>query len=160
VHYSGTRPDVKKRGVPMVALMLLLGSAHLLRAAEVYKSVDAEGHVVYSDRAGAPAAAKSVVHVDQPNPAEVARMAKEQEILKADDVQRNRQKSVDDKKKAQQDHDKQVQCDNARNRYYTLREARRIFQRDADGNRVFYTDLDAGAKREEARQAMMTACGT
>jgi hypothetical protein len=51
-----------------------------------------------------------------------------------------------------------VQCDGARSRYYSLKDARRIFQRDAEGNRVYYNDADADAKREEARQAMLTAC--
>ncbi len=32
--------------------------------------------------------------------------------------------------------------------------------RDADGNRIYYTDPEADAKREESRQAMMAACGT
>jgi hypothetical protein len=86
-------------------------------------------------------------------------MAKEQEILKAEDIQRTRQKQIDDAKKAQQDHAKQVQCDAARNHYYTLKEARRLYDRDADGNRVYYSDADADVKREEARQAMNAACG-
>ncbi len=129
------------------------------RADEVYKSVDAQGHVVYSDRPPETSTAqKTVVNVDRPDAKEVARMAKEQEILKAKEFQRNRQKAIDDAKKAQQDHAKQVQCDAARNRYYTLKEARRIYERDADGNRVYYTDAEADGKREEARQAMNAAC--
>jgi hypothetical protein len=148
-----------QRGLVLMALVLLVRPAYPLRANEVYKSVDAEGHVVYSDRADTSTAQKSTVLVDQPNPTEAARIAKEQEILKAEEIQRNRKKAVDDAKKDQQEHVTQVQCDNARNRYYTLKDARRVYQRDADGNRVFYTDQEADAKREEARQAMMAACG-
>ena len=149
-----------QRGLVLVALVLLVHPACPLRANEVYKSVDAQGHVVYSDRADTSTAQKSTVLVDQPNPTEAARIAKEQEILKAEEIQRNRKKAVDDAKKAQQEHVTQVQCDNARNHYYTLKDARRVYQRDADGNRVFYTDQEADAKREEARQAMTAACGT
>ncbi len=58
------------------------------------------------------------------------------------------------------EHDKRVQCEAARNRYYMLRDARRLFERDADGNRVYYSDVDADAKREEARQVMAAVCGT
>jgi hypothetical protein len=129
------------------------------QANEVYKTVDAQGNVVYSDRADT-SAQKSVVRVDAANPTEAARIAKEQEILKAEENQRNRQKSVDDAKKAQAEHAAQVQCDNARTRYYAIKDARRVYQRDADGNRVFYSDQDADAKREEARQAMTAACGS
>jgi hypothetical protein len=123
----------------------------------VYKTVDAQGHVVYSDRADT-SAQKSTVRVDPPNATEAARIAKEQEILKAEEIQRNRQKSADDAKKAQTDHAAQVQCENARSRYNALKDARRVYQRDADGNRVFYSDQEADAKREEARQAVTTAC--
>lgn len=128
------------------------------RADEVYKSIDAEGHVVYSDRPASPTAQRSVVNVDRPDPKEAARMGKEQEILKAEEIQRNRQKLIDDAKKAQQDHTKQVQCDAARTHYFTLKNARRIYDWDADGNRVYYSDADADAKRERARQAMNAAC--
>jgi hypothetical protein len=141
------------------ALVLIVCSACPLRANEVYKSVDAQGHVVYSDRAAASTAQKSEVRVDRPDPTEVARIAKEQELLKVEEIQRNRQKSVDDAKKAQADHASQVQCDNARNHFYLLKDARRVYQRDADGNRVYYSDKEADGKREEARLAMTAACG-
>jgi preprotein translocase subunit SecF len=152
--------DFSERSALLIALVLLVHPGCPVRAQDVYKSIDAQGHTVYSDRASTSTAQKSVVHVDQPDPAEVARIAKEQEILKAQDVQRKQQQSVDDKKKAQQDHDRQTRCDAARNRYYAVKDARRIFERDADGNRVYYTDPQADAQREEARQSMTAACGT
>jgi hypothetical protein len=160
VRYSLTTPEFARPGAILVALVLLVCAAGPLGAGEVYKSVDAEGHVVYSDRADTSGAQKSVVHSDPSNPTEVARLAKEQEIQKAEELQRSRQKLVDDTKKAQQDQVKQLQCDNARNRYYSLKDARRIFDLDAAGNRVYYSDAEADTRREEARQAMTAACGT
>lgn len=148
-----------QHGAVLGALALLLWPACAPRANDVYKSIDAQGHVVYSDRADTSKAEKSIVRVDQPDATEAARIAKEQQILKAEESQRNRQKSAEDAKKAQIDHAVQVQCDAARNRYYALKDARRLYDRDADGNRVFFTDSEADAKREEARQAMITACG-
>ena len=154
-----------QRGVVLEAFVLL-GALVLLacpgrppRASEVYKTVDAEGHVVYSDRADT-SAQKSAVRVDPPNPTEAARIAKEQEILKAEEIQRNQQKSVDEAKKAQADHAAQVQCDKARTHYDALKDARRVYQRDVDGNRHYYSDQEADAQREEARQAATTACGS
>jgi hypothetical protein len=149
-----------QHGAVLGALALLLWPACPPRANDVYKSIDAAGHVVYSDRADTSKAPKSIVHVDPPDPAEAARIAKEQQILKAEEIQRNRQKSAEDAKKAQTDHAAQLQCDAARNRYYALKDARRIYDRDAGGNRVFLTDPEADAKREEARQAMTASCGT
>ena len=160
MRHSRKRCDIAERSAVFLALLLVVRPGCPLLAQEVYKSTDAQGHVVYSDRASTSTAQKSVVHVDQPDPAEVARIAKEQEILNAQDVQRKQQQSVDDKKKAQQDRDKQSRCDSARNRYYTMRDSRRLFQRDADGNRVYQTDTQADAQREDARQAMIAACGS
>jgi len=141
----------------LMTLLPLLSPICAPRAGEVYKSIDAQGHVVYSDRADS-AAQKSVVHVDRPAPTEVARNAKEQAILQVEDSQRRKEQSAEDAKKARDEHNRQVQCDGARSRYYSLKDARRIFERDAEGNRVYYNDADADAKREEARQAMVTAC--
>jgi hypothetical protein len=141
----------------LIPLMLPVGSPC---ASEVYKSVDADGHVVYSDRASTSTAQKSTVRIDEPDPKEVARNAREHEILKAEEIQRNKKQSVDDAKKAQQDHNRQAQCDLMRNHYYALKDARRIYDRDADGNRVFLSDADADLKREEARLATVAACGT
>jgi hypothetical protein len=101
-------------GAILAGVMLLAFAPSLLQAGEIYKSVDAQGHVVYSDRADTAA--------------------------------------------AQKDQIKQAQCDRAREHYYSLKDARRIYDRDAEGNRVFLSDPDADAKREEARQAMAAAC--
>jgi len=144
-----------------MTLLALLSPLCASRAAEVYKWIDADGHVVYSDRAPTSTAQKSLVRVDQPDPTEIARNGKEQAILRVEDAQRRKQQAIEDRKiaqKTQEEHNRQVQCDNARNRYYSLKDARRIYQRDADGNRVYYNDADADAKREEARQAMLSAC--
>jgi Domain of unknown function (DUF4124) len=160
VRHSRTMADLGHRGAILIAVAVAIWPPCPLRASEVYKSVDAQGHVVYSDRAATSKAQKSEVHVDHPDPTEVARNAKEQEILKAEEIQRKRQQSIEDTKKAQQEHNRQVQCDNARNHYYAMKDARRIYEQDATGNRIFYSDVDADAKREEARQAMATVCGT
>jgi hypothetical protein len=142
-----------------LAALAALGRPLSLPAEEVYKSVDAEGHVVYSDRGSTKSAPKTPVHVDQPDPAEVARLAKEQELLRAEERERTKRQAVDEKNKAVQDHNRQLACENARNRYYRMKDSGRIFRRDADGNRVYYSDEEADAMREQARQAMTAACG-
>src|SRR5438445_694024 len=68
-----------------------------LLAQAVYKTVDAQGHVVCSDRAPTKNAPKTTVHVDQADPAEAARLAKEQAELKAADLERSVQQAADDK---------------------------------------------------------------
>jgi isoleucyl-tRNA synthetase len=143
----------------LIVSVALLAPAHPSCADEVYKSVDAQGHVVYSDRAASPTAQKSVVHVIQGDPAEAARAARETSLLKAEDNQRKREQDIDSRNKAQQDHDKQVVCEQARHRYYSIKDVSLLYRLDAQGNRVFYTDAEADARKEQARQAMITACG-
>ena len=159
MQFPRMRAQVVRFGAVFTALALIQWQAGPVRANEVYKSVDAQGHVVYSDRPDTSSAQKSEVKAEGPNPTEAARIAKEQAILKAEEIQRNKQKAIEDAKKAQAEHTAQVQCDSARNRFYTLKDARRLYDRDADGNRVYLSDQDGDARREEARQAMTAACG-
>ena len=85
---------LRRRGAVLMTLLQLSNPLCALRAGEVYKSIDAEGHVVYSDRAPTSTAEKSLVRVDQPDPAEVARNAKEQAILSAEDAQRKKEQEA------------------------------------------------------------------
>jgi hypothetical protein len=147
------------RGSVLSALVAFAWPGHLLLAQQIYRSVDAQGNVVYSDRAPTKNAQKTNLRVDQPDPAEVARLQKEEAQLKAADLQRSLQQAVDDKNKAAADRKREVVCQNARNRYYQLKDSGRVFKRDAEGNRVYYSDSEADAVREQARKAMVAACG-
>lgn len=158
MQFPKVTPEVVRFGAVFTALALILWPAGSVWSGEVYKSIDAQGHVVYSDHPETGTEQKSEVKAEGSNPAEAARIAKEQAILKAEETQRNKQKAIEDAKKAQADHTAQVQCDSARNRYYALKDARRLYDRDADGNRVYLSDQNGDARREEARQAMTAAC--
>jgi hypothetical protein len=117
---------------------------------------------VYSDRGSTKTAPKSQVHVDEPDPAEVARLAKEQQLLDAAELERKKEQAAADHEKAIENRDLQQKhkaCDNARNNYFRLNETNRIFKRDADGSRVYYSDAEADALREQAKRAMTAACG-
>ncbi len=148
------------RGATIVALLALACAAAPLPAQEVYRSVDADGHVVYSDRGANKSAPKTTLHVDEPDPAEVRRLAHEQELLSADDAARARQQAIEDKTKTSQQHKKQQVCEKARSEYYHMKESARLYKRDAAGDRVYYSDADADALREQARRAMVAACGS
>ena len=148
------------RSATIVALLAFGCAATALHAQEVYKSVDANGHVVYSDRGAVKNAPKTSLHVDEPDPAEVARLAHEDELLKADDQARERQQAIDDKNKAVQQRKHQQACEQARNHYYYLKDSARVYERDANGSRVYLSDEAADAAREQARRAMVNACGS
>ena len=129
-------------------------------ADQVYKSVDAQGHVVYSDRPTAAGAQKTQVAVQQADPKEAERLAREHVLLKADDDQRTRKENAASQAKAQQDAEKKQRCEAARSRYNFLISARRIYKPTNDGNREYYTDAQADAMRVAAKRTMDDACGT
>jgi hypothetical protein len=142
-------------------LCLLAASALVPRShsQEVYKTTDANGHVVYSDRPSSSQAQKITVPVIPANANEAARLAKQQELEDADFAQRSRLEADAQAKKdaqAKQDADR---CNAARNHYAVLRDVRRLFRVDADGNRAYYSDEQADAMRAAAKQAMEQACG-
>jgi hypothetical protein len=142
-----------------MAVAMLSGQALPSLADEVYKSVDAEGHVVFSDRASSAKAQKTEVRVVQPDAAEAARAAKEQQLLKAEDNQRKQQDALEAHDKTQQEQQKQARCAQARERYNSIKDVNLLYHLDSSGNRVFYSDAEADARREQARQAMTSACG-
>jgi Domain of unknown function (DUF4124) len=143
-----------------VCCLAVLACVNILAAQEIYKSVDAQGNVVYSDRAPTKNAPTTAVHVTEPDPAEVARLAKQQQLLSATDRERQKQEAAEAKSHAALEHQQQANCENARNKYYRYKDSGRIYQRDADGNRIYYTDSESDALREQARHAMLAACGS
>jgi hypothetical protein len=144
----------------LAALLALAVVREPLYAQQVYKSVDADGHLVYSDRGSNKTAAPTTVNVEQPDPAEVARIAKEQAVLNADDQARSKQQAAADKEKAAADRRKDQACQTARNNYFRLRDTGRLYKRDTDGNRVYYSDTELDAMRDDAQRARTASCGT
>lgn len=157
---SLTMLDTYCRTALLISLGALAWAGRPLLAQQIYKSVDAQGNVIYSDKAPAKNAPKVDLRVKEPDPAEVARLEKQQAQLKAADLQRSLQHAIDEKNKAVDDHKREAACQSARNRFYQLKDSGRIFKRDAEGNRVYYSDSDAEAMREQARRAMVAACGS
>jgi hypothetical protein len=143
----------------ITAGLLMTSVMNSTPADPIYKTVDAAGHVSYSDRPDSSAAKKTDVAVQQADPAEAERLAKERQLLKAEDDQRKKQQASDSRAKAQQEHDKAARCHVARDNYNSVKDVGRIYKLDADGNRVYLSDTEAEAKRETARQVMTTACG-
>lgn len=129
-------------------------------ADQVYKSVDAQGHVIYSDRPSTTSAQKTEIAVQQADPKEAERLARERVLLKADDDQRTRKENEANRTKAQQDSEKKQRCTNARSRYNYLMSVHRLYEPGNDGSREYYTDAQADAMRAAAKRAMDDACGT
>lgn len=143
-------------------MMMISGSADAGDAL-VYKTVDAQGNIVYTDKPASRNAPKTSLQVHEPSPADLARLEEQRQATQAAEVQRLQYaltNSTNQAQQAQRQKDKQAHCQNARNQFYALKDATRIYQRDAQGNRVYLPDAAADAKRAEAQKAMDVACTT
>jgi hypothetical protein len=155
-------PILRLFGPIIVASVAMGVSAACWGDTQVYKTVDAQGNVVFTDKAPTADAQKTNVQVHQPSAADLQRVEQQKKALQAADDQRVVE-AINDKasqaQKQKQLGDKQARCQQARNNFYSLKDANRIYQRDAQGNRVYLPDDQADAKRSEARKAMDAACG-
>jgi len=144
------------RGLAGAALLLC---AQLAGAQEIYKSVDAAGNVVYSDRGSTKSSQATTLHVPQGDATEAARLAQQQRLLNAENKERQRQDALEEKNHSTAVKQRQKACEAARNKYYQYKDSNRLYTRDADGNKVWLSDDSADAMREQARRAMVAACG-
>jgi len=130
-------------------------------ADDVYKTIDSQGHITYSDHALSPESKKVTVDVIQGNPQEAARLAKERALVSADDAQKSRlaqQQAAEQQKLQARDALKKRECESARSRYAMFAAGGRIFRVDDQGNRVFYSDEEIDAQRLSTKEAMDSAC--
>jgi len=160
----GCRCWSRAKAVPLsrlvcVAVILIAGQSAL--ADEVYKTVDPQGGVAYSDHPLSSVSQRISVQVTAPNPEEAARLAKEQAMLTADAAQQAQQaqhEAAEQKKKAAQEAAQKQRCDAARNRYAMFSLGGRIFKSDEQGNLVFYSDQEIDEQRAASKAAMDSAC--
>jgi len=140
----------------------LIGLAPEIQADTMYRTVDAQGHVTYSDRPLSPSSQKISVDVTGPNASEAARLSKEQAADSAADqlrMQQSQHEAEEAKKAAARDAAQQQRCNAARGRYASYAAGGRLFRTDADGNRVFLSDEEIDEQRTLAKAAMDSACG-
>jgi Skp family chaperone for outer membrane proteins len=143
------------RALLAVAALALAGEA---AAQQVYKTVDADGHVIYSDRGASKNSATTAVNAQQADPAGAAQLAKEQRALAAADAARAKDQAAADKQHAADQKQHQQACNKARQEYERVLNTRRLYHLDAEGNRIYYPDEELDQVRDQARKSMLTAC--
>lgn len=141
--------------------------------ADVYRSVDAQGHVQYSDTptpgaelvsghqgsslVSASASAGSSSGSPHPaSPPSAAQLTSRENAAAQTDLERQKAQQA-----VQQDVEKERadQCKKATDDYQAAVVARRIYRTGADGEREYLTDEEAEQQRVTLRQAMQAACG-
>ena len=142
--------------VMMVAIALAVAPAAM---AQLYKSVDKDGRVIYTDQPPANADAKvlnipkSVTDAPAPSKSYVAQ-DKENEKKKKEAADKAA-KAGDPAKKAQED---QARCAQAKSAYQMYADGGRIYKNNEKGERVFLSDAEIESERARSRRDMDEAC--
>jgi|HubBroStandDraft_3_1064219.scaffolds.fasta_scaffold845632_1 hypothetical protein len=145
----------------LISAMAILVATQIAVAGDVYKTVDAQGHVIYSDRALSPNSTKMTLDIIQGNPQDAARLAKTMAAANADAAQQAKlatQQAADQQRQQAQQEQQRRRCEIARGRYATFAAGGRLFHADEQGNRVYYSDAEIDAQRASAQAEMDAAC--
>jgi hypothetical protein len=137
---------------------LTLIAAPSLAADSIYKSVDAEGRVTYSDHPLSTASQVVSVNVRPPDRNEARRVSKEQAIFTSIEAQSERQQSLKNKQKEDARRKREQRCTQAKTRVAELHEYGRVYRRDEQGNRVYYSDAELAGLRSEAKKVAEDSC--
>ena len=133
--------------------------ADLTFAADVFKSKDAQGHLVYSDKRPTATAERMTIEPGPRNKAEsLARTDSQRvayEAAAAERIQRNRTEAA--KRAAAQDQ-RATRCKEAlaQKAYFGFDSPK--FRVDASGNRIYYSVAEIDQKRTEAKQQIAELC--
>ncbi|MGH8496057.1 MAG: DUF4124 domain-containing protein [Gammaproteobacteria bacterium] len=143
-------------------VLILLSAAATIAAADVYRWVDADGQVHYSDRP-----ARNAERLDvESRPTDAARIRDQQEraaALTAARGVREGQESAQAAEQASAEADiaaqRAVNCETARQRLQTYDTAHRLYRPQEDGGREYLSDEELDAARADARLDVDEWCG-
>ncbi len=132
-----------------------------LSAADIYRSVDAQGHVQYSDTPspGAELVSSSDVRptantATSPGTFKAPSLAQQSEQISQQLAQQEAARAVE--RDTADAHSKQ--CTQAKQNYQQSIQAHRLYKMGTDGERQYLTDDEADQQRVNDRIAMETAC--
>jgi hypothetical protein len=149
-----------KAFVTVATLLLAVASAH---AGEVYKTTDAQGRPVYTDKPPSLPAEKLNVQTATTDVIEVQKRYDSQmkQYGASDKAEADAAKKAADARKAQEmtAEDRAKRCIDARQRYESYMNARRLYEPgSAEGERRYLDSAEIDAARANAKQAMDELC--
>ena len=149
-----------KAFVTVATLLLAVAGAH---AGEVYKTTDPQGRPVYTDKPPSLPAEKLNVQTATTDTVEVQKRYDSQmkQYGAADKAEADAAKKAADARKAQEmtAEDRAKRCIDARQRYESYMNARRLYEPgSAEGERRYLDSAEIDAARANAKQAMDELC--
>jgi hypothetical protein len=142
--------------------LFLTGAAAAAYAADVYRYVDAQGGVHYTDTW---VPGSTLIKVDHPQKAAAAappaRTAQNKTLAAGDRASADVAKQADERAvHADVAQAREEQCKQAKDNYDKAVRSRRIIKTDAAGQREYLSEADADAYRLELRNDVQASCGT
>jgi hypothetical protein len=142
--------------------LFLTGAAVAAHAADVYRYVDAQGGVHYTDTW---VPGSTLIKVDHgPKASEAAapaRTAQNRPLSAGDRASTDVAKAADERAvKADVAQAQEEQCKQAKDSYTKAVASRRIIKSGTDTQREYLSEADANAYRLQLHDAMQAACGT
>jgi hypothetical protein len=144
--------------------LILTGAALAVRAADVYRYVDAQGGIHYTDTW---VPGSTLIKVDHratsggAPPATARTLQGQQAIAAGDRAKADLTKQADEAAvHGDVAQAKEADCKLAKDAYNKAVVARRIIKSDKDGQREYLSETDADAYRLQLRTDMVSACGS
>jgi hypothetical protein len=143
----------------LVAMLVAVGT----QASEVFKTTDSKGQPVYTDRPATLPAERLDVRTQTTDKVEVQQRYDEQMRTYAASEKAQAEQNAAAKDAAQANElsatAKAKRCDEARQRYESYMNARRLYEPgETENDRRYLTDAEIDAAREKALQVMNTFC--
>lgn len=131
-------------------------------AADIYKSMDANGRIAYSDHPLSASAKLIVVRIVHPDVA-TAQARLTEELAASEHSAKMRRAREDAVRSAQAAKDKveaarKESCQRARDHYRTFTVPRRVYRWDEQGDRVYYSSQEIDAQRLAAQAEIAQYC--
>jgi hypothetical protein len=149
-----------KPTLTLLVAMLVAGGAH---AGDVFKTTDSKGQPVYTDRPASLPAERLDVRTQTTDKVEVQQRYDEQmkNYAEADKAQTAQNAAAKDASQAAELNAmaKAKRCEEARHRYESYMNARRLYEAgETENDRRYLTDEEIDAAREKALEVMNTFC--
>lgn len=142
--------------------LLLAAVSSLATADQVYRWVDKDGHVHYSQTPPSSTNINAQTMNIAPPPPDPTTLRDEQDLskeLKDKDKQSQEQQQKEKAAQAQQEQ-QQKECDYLQQRLQVLERGARVSTMDAEGNRTYVSDDDRAKQEQELQDQINKQCGS
>lgn len=144
----------------LLAILLANFLTSFVGAGDVYKEIDAQGNVVYSDRPRDAAAKRLDVDSSKTDPAAIA--ARREALDKSRENRKEAQvkAAANSERKRDLAAQRKANCEKARAYQQRVETAHRLYDVDADGNRNYYSAAQHDAALAKASKQIKEWCDT